>query len=149
MKKTVIIYASTHLGNTKKIVDAIKAECDVDLIDATVEQEQSLDGYDLIGFASGIYAGKYHKRVIDFASVNLPLEKDVFFLFSSAMGRAKYDNSIRSSISNRNPNIVGSHSVRAMTTFGPFKLIGGAPKGRPNEKDLKKAVAFVKSLMKD
>ena len=33
--KTCIIYASTHHGNTKKVIDAIANEFEVDLIDAT------------------------------------------------------------------------------------------------------------------
>ena len=30
-----IIYASVHHGNTKKVLDAITKECEVELIDAT------------------------------------------------------------------------------------------------------------------
>ena len=32
--KTVIIYASVHHGNTKKLVERIAEKCGVDLIDA-------------------------------------------------------------------------------------------------------------------
>ena len=32
--KTAIVYASTHHGNTKKLLDAIAAAYEVDLIDA-------------------------------------------------------------------------------------------------------------------
>ncbi|MFQ6819438.1 MAG: hypothetical protein ACLRTI_10370 [Blautia sp.] len=32
--KTVIVYASVHHGNTKKLVEKIAEECKVDLIDA-------------------------------------------------------------------------------------------------------------------
>ena len=52
--KSVIIYASTHHGNTKKVVEAIASKCDVELIDATRVHEKNLSEYDLIGFASGI-----------------------------------------------------------------------------------------------
>jgi hypothetical protein len=37
-------------------------------------------GYDLIGFASGIYFGKMHQAVINFAEVNLPEDKEVFLM---------------------------------------------------------------------
>lgn len=144
--KTVIVYASTHQGNTKKIVDAIKAECDVDLIDATKASEENLSDYDIIGFASGIYAGKCHKKILDFASFNLPKGKDVFFITSSAMGKKNYDQTLRAAIQEKNANILGSLATKGMTTFGPFKLLGGAPKGRPNEKDLAQAVEFVKGI---
>lgn len=58
--KKVIIYASVHHGNTKKIVDAIVNECDVEVIDATQVKEKDLSGYDVIGFASGIYGANFH-----------------------------------------------------------------------------------------
>ena len=32
--KTVIVYASVHHGNTKKLMEKIAEECNVDLIDA-------------------------------------------------------------------------------------------------------------------
>ena len=74
--KAAIIYASVHHENTKKVVEAIAGENAVDLIDATKEKERDLSGYDLIGFASGVYYGKFHQTVLNFASVNLPADKD-------------------------------------------------------------------------
>ena len=53
--KTAIVYASTHHGNTKKLLDAIAAAYEVDLIDAVKIPEKDLNRYDRIGFASGIY----------------------------------------------------------------------------------------------
>ena len=78
--KAAIIYASVHHENTKKVVEAIAGENAVDLIDATKEKERDLSGYDLIGFASGVYYGKFHQTVLNFASVNLPANKDVFLI---------------------------------------------------------------------
>ena len=69
--KTVIIFASTHHGNTKKVVDAISKECDVELVDATKVHEKDLREYDLIGFASGIFFTKFSEQVPNFARVNL------------------------------------------------------------------------------
>lgn len=51
--KAIIIYASTHHGNTRKVVEAIEKECEIEVIDATKIHEKDLKGYDLIGFASG------------------------------------------------------------------------------------------------
>ena len=52
--KSVIVTASVHHGNTRKVVDAIAKEFEVDIIDATQVKEKDLSGYDLIGFASGV-----------------------------------------------------------------------------------------------
>ena len=62
--KTAIVYASVHHGNTKKIIDEIAKTNDVELIDATQTVEKDLSEYDLIGFASGVYGGKFHQSVL-------------------------------------------------------------------------------------
>lgn len=63
--KTAIVYASTHHGNTKKLLDAIVAAYEVDLIDAVKIPEKDLNRYDRIGFASGIYYSKFHQAVLN------------------------------------------------------------------------------------
>ena len=59
--KIAIVYSSIHQGNTKKIVEAIKKEMAVDLIEAQDVGIRDLDKYDIIGLASGIYMGKCHQ----------------------------------------------------------------------------------------
>ena len=76
--KTAIVYASVHHGNTKKIVEEIAKDQNVDLVDATQVKEKDLSEYDAIGFASGIYYGKFHQTVLNFAAINLPQEKRCF-----------------------------------------------------------------------
>ena len=46
--KTAIVYASTHHGNTKKLLDAIAAAYEVDLIDAVKVPEKDLNRQDRI-----------------------------------------------------------------------------------------------------
>ena len=62
--KTAIVYYSKHHGNTKKLLDAITAAADVDLIDVTADKDTDLSGYDRIGFASGIYYSSFAKQII-------------------------------------------------------------------------------------
>ena len=76
--KTAIVYASVHHRNTKKIVEEIAKDQKVDLVDATQVKEKDLSEYDAIGFASGIYYGKFHQAVLNFAAINLPQEKRYF-----------------------------------------------------------------------
>ncbi len=38
--KSIIIYASTHHGNTRKVVEAIANECEVEVVDATKVHEK-------------------------------------------------------------------------------------------------------------
>ncbi len=144
--RTCIVYASTHHGNTKKVIDAIAKEFDVDLIDATSVKEKDISSYDVIGFASGIYGAQFHQAVQNFASVNMPHDKKVFFVMTSATNKDFSKGFIRT-IENRNPKILGAFTCKGYNTFGPFKLVGGTGKGHPDETDLKNAVEFYKTTV--
>ena len=145
--KTVIIYASMHHGNTKKIVDAIAQECDVELVDATKVNEKDLEGYDLIGFASGIFYSKYHQQVLDFANINLPTDKNVFFIATAGNPIDFNFHTIAEIAKEKSCNEVGRFQCKGYDTFGPFKLVGGIQKGHPDEEELREAVEFFKGIM--
>ena len=130
--KTAIVYASVHHGNTKKIIDEIAKTNDVELIDATQTVEKDLSEYDLIGFASGVYGGKFHQSVLK-------------FLICTYGGRPVFK-SIEQVIAYKHDNIVGRFSCKGFDTFGPFKLIGGVSKGHPDEKDIAAAIEFYNGL---
>lgn len=142
--KIAIVYHSYHHGNTKKLVDAIAQGREVTLIDAAVQMEADLTAYDLIGFASGVYFGKFHSSVLDFARKNLPEGKRVFLL--STYGGGNGTKAVREILETKSAAIVGEFGCRAFDTFGPFKLIGGINKGHPDAKDLEDACRFFEKL---
>ena len=144
--KIAIIFASVHHGNTRKVVEQIAQNNDVDLIDATQVKEKDLSEYDRIGFDSGIYYGKFHQTVLNFASVNLPANKDVF-LICTCGGSAAFQ-SIEEVVKSKQGKVVGKFSCKGYDTFGPFKLIGGIAKGHPDDKDLADAVTFYKGIIR-
>ena len=76
--KTAIVYYSKHHGNTKKLLDAIAAECEVALIDVTAQPSADLSDYDRIGLASGIYYSSFARQLLDFTQDHLPENRDVF-----------------------------------------------------------------------
>ena len=43
--------------------------------------------------------------------------------------------------------VLGEFSCKGYDTFGPFKLVGGIAKGRPNERDLEQARTFYRNLI--
>ena len=65
--KTIIIYESLHHGNTKKLVDAIAAEYQVEICDAR-EFNGDLSRYDAVGFASGIAFKKIYPEIFSLAA---------------------------------------------------------------------------------
>lgn len=144
--KTVLIYASTHHGNTKKVVDAISNECEIEVVDATKVHEKDIRDYDLIGFASGIFFTKFSEQVLNFARVNLPANKDVFFIATAGNPMNGNFNSIADIAKDKKCNERGRFQCKGFDTYGPFKLVGGIQKGHPNESELKAAVEFYKGL---
>ena len=146
--RSVIVYASTHHGNTKKVVEAIAQECGVELVDATKVHEKELSEYDLIGFASGIFFSKFAEPVLKFARENLPENKDVFFIATAGNPMQLNFNSIADIAEDRKCNERGRYQCKGYDTYGPFKLVGGIQKGHPNDEELKAAVDFYKSIDK-
>ena len=142
--KTAIVYHSSHHGNTKKVVQAIAQGRDVTLIDASAVKSADLTSYELIGFASGIYFGKFHTDVLEFAENNLPGGKKVFFL--STYGGSSNTKAIEEVVKARGGQIVYQFGCKGYDTFGPFKLVGGIAKGHPDETDLKNACQFFDGL---
>ena len=148
--KTAIVYASVHHKNTEKVVKAIaEKHPEIELIDATKTILKDLASYDLIGFASGIFYGKFHKSLLSFITENLPLRKKVFVMYTCGSDRSEtYLKDIKDLIKSKECTLTAAYSCLAYDTFGPFKLIGGINKGHPNEADLGKAVDFYESLCK-
>ena len=144
--KAIIIYASTHHGNTKKVVDAIAGECEVEAIDATKIKEKDLSGYDRIGFASGIFYSNFSEQVLKFARENLPKNKDVFYIATAGNPMKNYFRSIEAIAEEKNCRETGRFQCKGFDTYGPFKLVGGIQKGHPDETELKEAVAFFKGI---
>jgi len=139
--KVAIAYYSRHHGNTKKILDAIKEQGDVKLIDVTECKEADLSRYDLIGFASGIYFGRFSDKVMEFARKNLPNGKRVFLIHTYGV-KSDYTKGMQKIIEEKACNLLGIYGCRGFDTFGPLKLIGGIAKGHPDENDVKGAIEF-------
>ena len=146
MNKAVIIYASTHHGNTRKLVDAIADKYDIDKIDATEHQQSDLSGYDLIGFASGIDFGKFYGPVEAFLESNLPESKRVFFLYTCAKINPRFTEKIKALALKKGAVILGEYGCKGYNTYGPWKMIGGMNKNHPSEDEISNAVNFFASL---
>ena len=113
--KTAILYYSMHHGNTRKLVEAIKAADDsVTLIDITNSDNPDLSEFDLIGIASGIYAANYSEEIRNYTERYLPNGKKVFFLFTSSMNLPSFTKSIRKITDAKWQMLSGSTAVRDM-----------------------------------
>ena len=147
--KTLIIYESTHHGNTYKLVDAIKQKYSIDLLniaDDTADKKVSWDSYDLIGIASGIDFGKFYPKITAFVRENMPAGKNVFLLYTCGNKSDKYVTYISTIIRSAGSQVIGSYGSLGLDTYGPFKVMGGISKGHPTAAEIENAVKFYESL---
>ena len=139
---TILIYESTHHGNTKKLVDAVAEKYGIRT--ATVEEASGMElgEYDRIGIASGVAFGKFYGAAEKFAEEKLPENKDVFFMYTCGNDSGKYASSVSAKAKAKNCRVLGIYGCRGFDTFGPFRLVGGIAKGHPTQKEIDGAVAF-------
>ena len=149
MKKGVIVYASTHHGNTKKLAEAIAECCESVLIDAEQVRQADLTEYDLIGFASGIDFGKFYPSVERFLQENLPKGKKVFFLYTCAKVNKDFTKTMQEMAQEKDAVLLGEYGCRGYNTYGPWKLIGGMNKNHPDREELGGAVEFYRKLLEN
>ena len=145
-----MIYASVHHGNTQKIGKIIAKPLSADILNINEVNVNDLSDYDLIGFGSGIYYGKFHKDIIDFIN-KLPISKGkkAFVFSTSGQGKNDYNNSIENKLKEKGYEVVGSFACNGYDTYGPFKLIGGVAKGRPNNEDIQDAKSFAQKIIEN
>lgn len=138
--KTLIMYTSKHHGNTRKVVEAFARGLKAETVDLLKETPSGIGDYDQIGIASGIYAGKMDRQVRQILR-RLPEGggKKAFVVSTSGVGKEKYNAEAIRLLKEKGYRISGSYAFTGWNTFGPFKLVGGTGKGRPDKKDLQKA----------
>lgn len=145
--RSLIVVVSVHHGNTRKVASALS-----EVLGSVVKEpeEVSLEEFsscDLVGFGSGIYFGKFHKRLLDFVRNLPPLGGKKAFVFStSGLGRESYNRPLEELLTRRGFVVLGSFACRGFDTFGPLKLFGGINRGRPGKKDLENAVRFAREI---
>lgn len=144
--KTAVVYASTHHGNTKKLVDAIAENENIDIVNSVDIKEYDLQNYDLIGFASGVAFGKYYPQILQFMEDNLPNEKKIFFIHTAGSPRENQNSAAMAVAEKKQCVCLGTYFCKGFDTFGPFKLVGGISKGHPNSEETKGAVDFFNNL---
>ncbi len=136
-----------HRGNTNKIAEAMADILDADLMEPQEADLVNLEQYDLVGFGSGVYGGRPHKSIEKFV-FGLPRfrGRKAFVFSTSWRGKPSYNEYLKNKLTDKGFDVAGDFCCKGFNSFGPFKLIGGLNKGRPNEEDIEKAVNFARKL---
>ena len=147
--KTLICYASVHHGNTKKIAEAMAQAIGAELVAAKDLKIKNIDGFDLIGFGSGIYFSKHHKSLLDAIDALPHQGKKRAFVFSTAgfpAGKFLFHRALKTKLREKGFIITGDFSCRGLDTYKIFGTFGGMNKGHPDNNDLDRAQTFAKKM---
>jgi flavodoxin len=146
--KTLILYHSYHHGNTERVAKAISKAFGVQPLKFIELGGVNLQDYDVIGLGSGIYFGGHHKPMVKFIKDQPELKKKVF-IFSTAgfpLMKPAYHMDLRLKLWGKGATMLGEFSCPGYDTYGPYKLIGGLNRGRPNNENLDNAKEFGRKM---
>lgn len=149
--KSLVVYVSVEHGNTEKVARAISEVLGADLREAKDIDPSIVQSYDLVGFGSGIFYGKFHARLLKLVDEMPPSQSKAFIFSTGGYGKTDYHANLRKELEGKGFQVAGDFACKGWDTFAPFKVVGGINKGRPNETDLNRAREFAKelSLMRD
>ncbi len=145
--KSLIIFKSIHHNNTEKIANAIGFVLQAKLSKLSEVKPSNLQGFDLIGFGSGVYGASLDKDLFTFVNALQKVNDVNAFVFSTSGGGEEKNNwKLMDALSKKGFNPIGQFACKGLTTWGPFKLFGGRNKGRPNQTDFENAKKFAETM---
>lgn len=150
MKSLLVLY-SYHHHNTEKIAKVFAKVLDAEIKTPKEIKPEKLQGYDVVGFGSGIYSAKHHESLLDLADELPQVTGMKSFLFSTAgiTGKSKATKdhgTLREKLESKGYIILDEFQCKGFNTNSFLKLFGGMNKGRPNTQDLKTAEGFAQNL---
>ena len=145
---TLIICESVHHGSTLKAARIMAAELNGDVKKPAEVTDDVIGRYDLTGFGSGIYNQKHHPALFELIET-LPLQNNrKAFIFSTAsICYKKMHEPLRIALTRKGFEIIDEFICRGFMDYSFTKyFFGGINKGRPDNRDLKKAADFALKL---
>jgi len=117
------------------------------LITAQDAANIDLAQYKIIGLGSGIYFTSHHPMILELTHKLNSDQKA--FIFSTRGGPflGNYHENLKKKLEKGRIEIVGQFSSKGFDCTGPFIIMGGVNKGRPNERDEQKAIRFISGIL--
>jgi len=157
--KSLIVVFSYHHMNTQKVADVFAKVLDAQIKTPQQISPEELQQFDLVGFGSGIYAGKNDQSLLDFVDkLRQVTYKKAFLSSTSGMPigisgqnrleeyTSKCHTTLREKLQSKGYTVVDEFSCAGFNTNKFLKWFGGINKGRPNTEDLKHAEVFAEKL---
>ncbi|MDV7135912.1 flavodoxin family protein [Williamsia muralis] len=149
--QTVLVTSSRseHL-NTRRIADAIGEVLGARVLAPEEATPTVLREADRVGFGSGIYWMGFDERLLRCIQELSDMTGCEAFVFgTSGMPEPpfrRYTQRLGSILESRGFEVVDSFTCRGVDTWGPFKLVGGVNKGRPDDNDVQAARRFAETI---
>jgi flavodoxin len=150
MRSLLILY-SYHHKNTEKVAKVFAGVLDAPIKKPRQIDPEELQGYDLIGFGSGIYGEQHHESILELAGKLPQVNGKKAFIYSTSaiMGKDKIADDhklLRGKLEDKGYIIIDEFACKGFNTNSFLKHFGGMNKGRPNAEDLKNAEEFAIKL---
>ena len=144
--KTLILFHSEHHGNTKKVADVIGRILGAETVRSADAGSLDMKGYDMIGFGSGVYYGKFHDSLYRTVEYLADQKGKKVFLFSTTGSKTysmRAHEAFKELLVSKCFIVVGEFSCLGFDTALSAE---GINKGKPDATDLKAAEKFAKGL---
>ena len=136
--EVLIVYKSVFHGNTKKIAIAMAEVLNAKLLDVENVDKKIIEGYDVVGFGSGIYYDKPQKKLMEYIEgLNNVNNKKAFVFSTIRQNRSDYNNWFREKLTDKGFEIIGEFHCKGYTII----------KGNPNKEDIKNAKEVARSII--
>ena len=143
----IIICESMYNGNTMRLAKAMGFRLNCEIVSAQDAESIDLARYKIIGLGSGIYFTSHHPRIIAIIKRLNPDHKAFIFSTHGGPFLGNYHKHIKEELSIRKIDMMGEFSSKGFDCTGPFIIMNGVNKGRPNEKDQQKAIKFISGIL--
>ena len=151
--RVLIVLESVHHGNTARVAEAMAGVLGAEVAVPEAVPAARLDGYALVGLGSGVYYGRMHEAITAWLRglPDRPGGRRPAFVFSTAglpFLRCVWHAPLKGLLRRKGLAVVGEFSCRGFDTWGPLWLGGGLNRRHPDDRDLDRARAFARTLIR-
>lgn len=145
----LVICASKHHGNTRKVADRIGGVLNAPVVAPGEVTADQIDDADLVGFGSGIYWMAFDPELVRLVH-GLPAKpRGTAFVYATSglpeTPLRRYSRTLANLLIDAGFQLAPEvFHCRGLDSMGPFGLVGGVNKGRPSAADLANAEEFAR-----
>jgi flavodoxin len=145
----LLVCVSVSHGNTRRVADVMAEVLGATVVEPEEVTAADLAGFDLVGFGSGIFNQRMHRRLRDFAA-SLPeggLHSRAF-VFGTSGFPPLTTKPLQRQLGRAGLTVVDGFFCRGYDTSPPFGWFGGTKRNRPDSSDLASAKEFARALVR-